>query len=292
MGRKKSHAALRTEFRNLLRNNEEAIIKKLMANERKYNFGMGWKVPNWREKLQADVVHHTAKGDARDVVILGNFAMYHGWSTASPTAWVPTAHSYPTPPVGDTREYWVALPDGTVGELWYAYKFEMDENFEEEGTYTGWMSDRNSHGEPHPEDGGLWAYVGPKPTHWREKEPTPTAPVDAATANTRPEPKYSVGDVVYVDMRSETPPYNFIGYHAARIVKRIWGGEGYGWFYKPEFLYKNGADAIEFMMGFDYAEARVRALTDDERDAYAMSAHALAPVGVPRPNTLGRPDYL
>jgi len=160
----KSHAARRTEFRAMLRRNEPAILNKLMRNERRYQFGDGWKVPDWREKLQSDIVHHTAKGDARDVVILGNFAMYHGWATAAPTPtnWVSTSHSLPTPPVGIARRYWVAFANGYVSELYYCYQVESNG-----APYTGWGEDLDS----------LHVYNGELPSYWAEQLPKPGPPV-------------------------------------------------------------------------------------------------------------------
>lgn len=273
----KSTAALRSGFRALLRSNEEAIINKLLRNEERYKFGNGWKKPDWQQKLQSDLPHHVAKGDARDVVILGNMAMYHGWSTAPDGAsrWVPTTHSLPTPPVGTGREYWVVINE-RVSKLHYAYELDMDENHDEQ-TYTGWMDDKSDFAYVEPDM--LYPYHGALPTHWMEVEPTPALPVDVrnAIAYNRPEPKFGVGETVKVEVFSAKDSAVSLGKHAAHIEKRIWLGRAQGWAYEPDFLYKHGADGVEWEESQVIAEQHIQALTDDEHDAFVMSAHALAP---------------
>ncbi|MBD2700126.1 hypothetical protein IC229_05735 [Spirosoma sp. BT702] len=74
--------ALKSEFTALLENFSAVLLDKLMANERKYGFGEAWKIPDWEEDLQRDMVEHIQKGDPRDTAIYSLFAWYHGWRTA------------------------------------------------------------------------------------------------------------------------------------------------------------------------------------------------------------------
>lgn len=76
-------AELEREFKDLLEKFSAVLVEKLMANERKYKFGDSWKIPDWEEQLQRDLLHHIQKGDPRDTAIYSLFAWYHGWSTAS-----------------------------------------------------------------------------------------------------------------------------------------------------------------------------------------------------------------
>ena len=73
---------LRAEFKRLLARFSDALLEKLMANERKYGFGWAWKENDWEEHLQRDLLKHVAKGDPRDVAIYAFFAHYHNWRTA------------------------------------------------------------------------------------------------------------------------------------------------------------------------------------------------------------------
>jgi hypothetical protein len=74
--------AMREEFKAILAEFSSHLLNKLMANEEKYGFGEAWKLTDWKEQLQKDLIKHVAKGDARDVAIYALFAWYHGWPTA------------------------------------------------------------------------------------------------------------------------------------------------------------------------------------------------------------------
>lgn len=86
----KKERLLKKQFKTVLARFNKKLVHKLLANERKYKFGNGWRLPDWEEKLQAGLVAHVAKGDPRDVAIYALFADYHGWPTAKPKA--ATAH--------------------------------------------------------------------------------------------------------------------------------------------------------------------------------------------------------
>ncbi len=73
---------LKGEFKALLEKFSEALLEKLMANERKYEFGNAWKIPDWEDHLHREIVEHVQKGDPRDTAIYSLFAWYHGWKTA------------------------------------------------------------------------------------------------------------------------------------------------------------------------------------------------------------------
>jgi hypothetical protein len=75
-------AKLQAEFKAMLDKFGTVLLDKLLANERKYQFGNAWKIPDWKEHLQQGLVDHTKKGDPRDVAIYALFAWHHGWPTA------------------------------------------------------------------------------------------------------------------------------------------------------------------------------------------------------------------
>ncbi len=109
------------KFALLLRKFSDKLLKKLLANERKYRFGDGWRSPNWRAQLQAGLLSHVAKGDPRDVAIYALFADFHGWPTAEPAA---PAKVNITP----YRE----LKDNYVGAPGSAERTEFDEDVAKE----------------------------------------------------------------------------------------------------------------------------------------------------------------
>lgn len=75
---------LRRDFRELLCRFNKDLLDKLLANERKYQFGYSWKESNWEEQLQRDLLQHIEKGDPRDTAIFSLFAWHHQWPTARP----------------------------------------------------------------------------------------------------------------------------------------------------------------------------------------------------------------
>lgn len=382
--------AIKKEFQGLLKKFSSAMLAKLMRNEERYNFGRDWALPNWEQKLQADLPHHVRKGDARDVGIYAFFAWYHKWRTGIPGAskWVETATgNTPWPPVGVAREYWAARGSEVVS-LWYGHRVDMSENAinEEDFYYTGWM-EAGSDDLLHP----LAARDAANITHFMDKEPAPAAPglasiyatgtlssaqtagslfvpgteqverlsnaMDAATLRRleqepkemsasvgvetpaglveievtmygpvateerataiarhlrramysatnddgksaatgrvmlteftthgldftphnvssgpvdAPAPLYTLGKVAMVEvtgMRMQP-----MGKHPVKLVSRTYT-EGYGWFYRVDFLFKNEADNEVFGMGFDYAEKQLSTMTVAEWSGFHMSAH-------------------
>lgn len=77
-----SEQQLQAEFKEMLENFSDVLLKKLMANERKYGFGDSWKLPDWEADLHNGLQGHVQKGDPRDVAIYALFAWYHNWLTA------------------------------------------------------------------------------------------------------------------------------------------------------------------------------------------------------------------
>jgi hypothetical protein len=81
--------------------------------------------------------------------------------------WIST-ELLPVLPADSPVEYWVAYPDGTVGALYFGYRIEMDENWDDEEPYTGWMYEGTGE--------GLSTYSGPQPLFYKEMEAAPVAP--------------------------------------------------------------------------------------------------------------------
>jgi hypothetical protein len=81
--------------------------------------------------------------------------------------WIST-EAMPVLPEDCPQEYWVAFADGSVGQLWWAYRATMDENWDEDEPYTGWMFEDMSD--------GLNVYNGPQPLFYKEMEAAPAAP--------------------------------------------------------------------------------------------------------------------
>lgn len=83
--------------------------------------------------------------------------------------WI-SCEALPVLPEDCPQEYWVAYSDGSVGQLWWAYRATMDENWDEDEPYTGWMFEDMSD--------GLNIYNGPQPLYYKEMEPAPLAPAE------------------------------------------------------------------------------------------------------------------
>lgn len=66
-----------------------ALAQKLAAAEKKYGYSDAWASPDWMDKCRADLLHHVAKGDPRDVAAYCAFLWHHGERSAAP--------------IGDTR---------------------------------------------------------------------------------------------------------------------------------------------------------------------------------------------
>lgn len=262
MSKQKSRAALKSEFRGHLNRFRDELIKKLLRNEQRYQFGNGWKRPNWEQKLQSDLPHHVAKGDARDVGILSFVAWYHGWSTATASRWVATSHSYPTPHVGTSREYWVVI-NSSVYPLEYAYNLAMEHEGE---TYTGWM-ERERHA---LNDSTLRVYSGPKPTHWMERESAPLPPSDVDA------PLYHLGMLAMVEVDGENGP---AGRYPATIIHREHGGP-FRFLYRVAFT-PQYAPEQEAKMGYSYPEARIARITDEEMEQLFPMDKPTAPIDCP-----------
>ena len=60
-----------------------ALADKLAEAERKYGYTDGWADAAWIDECRAQLVHHVAKGDPRDVAAYCAFLWHHGQSTAA-----------------------------------------------------------------------------------------------------------------------------------------------------------------------------------------------------------------
>ncbi len=72
-------------LRDLVARFSAALLNKLIAAERKYEWKHGWRADAWADGLRREIREHVEKGDPRDVAAYCAFAWHHGWTLAAPT---------------------------------------------------------------------------------------------------------------------------------------------------------------------------------------------------------------
>lgn len=75
---------LHPDTKNLVLGFAQAMAEKLLKAEQDYEYGNGWTQPDWMDDCRADLIHHLAKGDPRDVANYCAFLWFHGEKTMAP----------------------------------------------------------------------------------------------------------------------------------------------------------------------------------------------------------------
>jgi hypothetical protein len=81
---KRKELILKRYFKGVLKPLVAAVIRKLIANEKKYRWGNLWARIDWADDLRVEIRAHIDKGDPLDVIIYAAFAWLRGWSLAWP----------------------------------------------------------------------------------------------------------------------------------------------------------------------------------------------------------------